>query len=119
LAALLASTPNALSASICDPDDTAVVQSLGDALNARMRAGCLPGAVLDLAEPGCSVDLDGAAVPRCSAGGRLPCWDLAADSGCPARPTSAGALQRLRLVVEGAPTGAAPVASCPLYEPAP
>lgn len=117
--AVLSSTQNAVVASICDEDDTTTFDSLSDAMSARMRAGCLPGAVVDVTDPGCHVTVDGGDTPRCSSEGRLPCWDLTGDNGCPARLTPGGATQTLRFVIEGATGGASVVATCPLYEPTP
>lgn len=117
LDAVLAATPSSLTASICDADYTASIDSLADAMAARMRAGCLPGATVDPANPACQVVIGGAEAPRCDSG-RSPCWDVVEDPGCPARFTAAGAEQHSRLVIEGAAGG--PVsASCPLYEPTP
>jgi hypothetical protein len=117
LHAVMASTPNSVEASICDDGYGGTLDAMADAMAARMRAGCLPGAVVDRADSGCTVTVDGLDTPRCATG-RLPCWDLVDDAGCPSRPTPAGASQQLRFVSEGAP-GAAVVATCPLYEPTP
>ena len=115
--ALMSSTANSVEGSICDTDYRPTLDAMADAMAARMRSGCLPGAVVELADPGCRVTIDGADTPRCTSG-RLPCWDLVDDSGCPARPTPAGGdPQRLRFITEGAGPNAAVSAICPLYEP--
>ena len=90
---------------------------MADAMSARMRAGCMPGAVVDFTDPGCEVTSDGVDLPRCATG-RLPCWDLITDPGCAARMTPAGSSQNLRFTIEGATSGTT-VATCPLYEPMP
>jgi hypothetical protein len=114
--ALMASTAGSVEGSICDTDYTQTVDTMATAMAARMRSGCLPGAVVDRADPGCVVTVNGADTPRCSTM-RLPCWDLVDDGGCPARPSPAGATQQLRFTTEGAPPGAIVSATCPLYEP--
>ena len=114
---VLASTDNAVTASICGDDYAATLDSMADAMGARMRAGYLPGAVVALNDPGCEVSVGGVATPRCHNDGRLPCWDLEYDQGCPGRMTPAGNSQHYRLTVEGAPSDAATDAHCPLYEP--
>ena len=116
LSAVMSSTVNSVSASICDDDDNGLLGSVADAMGARMRAGCLPGAVVDLNETGCNVTIGGADAPRCDGTERLPCWDLVEDPGCPARMTPGGGLQMLRFTVEGASLAAVD-AVCPLYEP--
>jgi hypothetical protein len=116
LAAVVGSSPNALTASICDDDYEAAVASLGDSMGARML-GCLPGAVVDVNEPGCTVTVDGADTPRCDGTGtRLPCWDLVEDMRCPQRMTPAGSSQTLRFTIEGGNRSSVS-ATCPLYEP--
>jgi hypothetical protein len=115
--AVMASTVNGIEAPICVTDYTSTLDVMADVMGARMRTGCLPGAVVDRGDPGCVVTINGADTPRCSTG-RLPCWDLTDDMGCPARPTPAGATQQLRFMTEGAPSDASIVATCPLYEPA-
>ncbi|HEY2746701.1 MAG TPA: hypothetical protein VGL86_18860 [Polyangia bacterium] len=116
LSAVMSSTVNSVSASICDDDD-ALLGSVADAMEARMRAGCLPGAVVDLTDTGCTVSVGGVDTARCDGSERLPCWDLVQDAGCPARMTPGGAQQTLRFTVDGASL-AAVNAVCPLYEPA-
>jgi hypothetical protein len=114
--ALMSSSLGSVEGSICDTDYTSTVDAMADAMAARMRAGCLPGAVVDRSDPGCVVTVNDSDTPRCTTG-RLPCWDLVDDVGCPARPTPAGAMQQLRFTIEGAAPNAAVVATCPLYEP--
>ena len=114
-----ARVPNSITGSICDTDYSATMTAVADAMSTRMSAGCLPGAVVDVAEPGCSVTVAGVDTPRCDSQGRLPCWDLAGDDSCAPHLTPGGSNQTLRLVVEGAGPTAAVVAHCPLYEPTP
>jgi hypothetical protein len=83
-----------------------------------MRAGCLPGAIVDEKDPGCMVAINGVDTPRCEVANAPPCWDLVQDPGCPARLTPGGNSQNLRFSVQGAPL-ASVHAVCPLYEPAP
>ncbi len=118
LDAVLSASPGAITASICDSDYSPTMDALVDGLGARMRAGCLPGAVVDALDPGCTVTVDGIDTSRCDTEGRLPCWDLADDGGCPPRATPAGSTQQLRFIVEGAAPHAVISATCPLYEPA-
>jgi hypothetical protein len=120
LNAVLAATPGSIAtSSICDTDYTSTMDALADAVGARLRGGCLPGAVVDVLDPGCHVTVGGADTPRCSVEGALPCWDLNTDTTCAARPTPGGAMQQLRFVVEGAKPDSPVVATCPLYEPTP
>jgi hypothetical protein len=116
---VVAAMDNAVSASICEADYANTLDSMADAMAAQMRAGCLPGAIVDLRDPGCVVTVGGAEAVRCNNDGRLPCWDLVDDMGCPARMTPAGATQRFRFVVEGNLSAAPVVATCPFYEPIP
>ncbi len=109
---------NVIDASICDLDYSSTFAALADAMAARMGGSCLPGAVVDLVDPGCTVAVGGVETPRCNQG-RLPCWDLVDDSSCAVHTTPAGATQHLRLTVQGASSNDAIDASCPLYEPAP
>ncbi|HEX6837101.1 MAG TPA: hypothetical protein VF334_11040 [Polyangia bacterium] len=113
-----ATVPNAVTGSICDSDYSPTISAVADAMAARLGGTCLPGAVVDLADPGCTVAVAGVEAPRCQQG-RLPCWDLVDDQSCAMHLTPAGAAQRLRLTVQGAPSNAAIDASCPLYEPTP
>jgi hypothetical protein len=119
LHAVMSSTVNGIEASICDGDYTLTMDAMADAMAARMRAGCLPGAIVDPSDPGCSVTLDGKELVRCTVEGALPCWDVVGDTGCPARPTPAGASRQQRFVIEGAAPDATLLATCPLYEPMP
>ena len=113
-----ATVPNAITGSVCDTDYSPTISAVADAMAARLSGSCLPGAVVDLADPGCTVAVGGVETPRC-AQGRLPCWDIVDDKSCAVRLTPAGNMQQLRLTVQGAPANAAIDASCPLYEPAP
>ena len=85
IASVVATVPDADSTSICASDYTATLDAVAARMGARMQGGCLPGAVVDLADPGCSVSVGGIDAPRCSRRRALPCWDLVADMGCPAR----------------------------------
>ena len=118
LDAVLSASGSSVSASVCDDAYTQTLDSLADAMSARMHAGCLPGAIVDLVDPGCTITLGGVDVVRCTAD-RLPCWELVDDPGCPERLTPAGASQHYRLAIEGATNGMPVSASCPLYVPAP
>ena len=117
--AVTATVPGAITGSICDTDYSATMTAVADAMTARMSAGCLPGAVVDVADPGCSVTVAGVDAPRCDVQGRLPCWDLVGDDSCAAHLTPGGSSQSLRLTVEGAAPTAPVIAHCPLYEPTP
>jgi hypothetical protein len=112
-----AAVPHAITGSVCDTDYSGTFTAVADALTQRMSAGCLPGAVVDLADPGCIITVGDVEIPRCDTQGRLPCWDLVDDTSCTVRLTPAGNSQQLRLRVEGAPPAAAITAHCPLYEP--
>jgi hypothetical protein len=114
-----ARVPSSITGSICDADYSATMTAVADAMSARMSAGCLPGAVVDVGDPGCSVDVGGVDTPRCDELASLPCWDLASDDRCTPHLTPGGNSQTLRLVVEGAGATATVVAHCPLYEPMP
>jgi hypothetical protein len=111
--AVVSATVNPIEASICDADYTAPVDALAQQMIARMQQGCLPGAVLDLRDPACTVTFGDVTLTPCG-DGHLPCWVLTEDPSCPARPTPAGTPQRLRVAVQGL-SGVVPEASCPLY----
>jgi len=115
---VMSSTVNSVEASICDPDYSNAISSLAGAMGARMRAGCLPGAIVDEHDPGCNVTVAGVDTPRCEVANAPPCWDLVQDQGCPPRLTPGGNAQSLRFTVQGAPLSSVH-AVCPLYEPAP
>ena len=117
--AVTASMPNAITGSVCDTDYSPTMTAVADALSQHMQAGCLPGAVVDLANPSCTVTIDGVEAPRCDVPRRLPCWDVVQDSSCATHYSRAGIPQQLRLTVDGAPSTAALSAHCPLYEPTP
>ncbi|HEX9104691.1 MAG TPA: hypothetical protein VF997_20915, partial [Polyangia bacterium] len=115
--AVSAAVPNAIAGPACDADDTPTLDAVGDAIAARMGGACLPGAVVDLADPGCAVFVGGVETPRCDSQGRRPCWNVVDDASCSVHLTPAGNPQTLRLSLQGAPAGAAIDAHCPLYEP--
>jgi hypothetical protein len=117
--AVAAALPHAVAGSVCDGDYSATMGAVADAMTVRMSGGCLPGAVVDDTDPGCSVTVAGADAPRCDSEGRLPCWELVADPSCAVRLTPGGNAQQLRIAVEGAAPAAALSATCPLYEPSP
>jgi len=109
--------PNRIEASICDTDYSSVLDNMATALGARLKAGCLPGAVVDRSDPACTVTLGDKSVTRCIDDIHLPCWTIVDDDACGPHVTPAGRVQRARLIVRGVKPGVVPTATCPLYTP--
>ncbi len=117
IAAVTNAVPGAINSSICNLDYSDVMDSVADQMSTRMRGGCLPGTVVDLGDPGCTVSVGDIDAPRCDpAAPTPPCWDIVADPSCAPHVTPGGAEQSYRFIVEGA-GGATVNAVCPLYEP--
>ena len=116
LDAVVRAAPSHIATSICDTDYSPLMGQLVTQMASRMAPGCLPGGVVDLADPGCQVDIGDTVVTRCG-DGHLPCWGLQDDASCALQPTPNGSLQHLRLTVQGRPPGLPIRAMCPLYLP--
>ncbi|MCU1276649.1 MAG: hypothetical protein JWM53_195, partial [bacterium] len=119
IGAVTTAVPGAIVGSVCDVDYSPTITAFGDAIGARLTAGCLPGALGDVASPSCTVTIDGSTTPRCDGSGAMPCWEVVADTRCAARTAPSGDRQQLRLAVDGASASAVISSRCSVYEPAP